>query len=220
MRGTGVLLAAILVVALVPTNVTAQQTTNSFAELVEREEITEGKDIVVTFRYEASAGYRELKAELVSLNVSTIFVMVGKLPHGTTDLNIERREGRYGRHEIEIPEHRVQSIVLPPQGMSRVYGGLIGGAIGIGASALVSVACVTANETGSGCSLGDSSGTAVALAMIGGGATVGILLTGKSAPDVLYRSDTLPEPISSRIDWSVVPLIRDTQKAAVFTITW
>jgi hypothetical protein len=220
MKGAGVLLAAILVVVLVPAHAAAQQTATSFAELDEREELTRGKDIVVTFRYEPSAGYKEVKAELVSLNASAIVVMVGKLPRGTTDLNIERREGRYGRHEIEIPEHRVQSIVLPPQGMSRAYGGLIGGAIGVGATALVSVACITANETGGGCALGDSSATALSLAMIGGGATVGALLTGKSDAEVLYNSAYLPAPLSSRFDWSVVPVLVSNQKSAVLTIEW
>jgi len=218
MRGTGILLVAALVVALVPTSAIAQETSISFAELQERGVLKKGKDIVVTFRYEASAGYRELKAELVSLSDSAIVVMVGKLPHGTTDLKLDRREGRYGRYEIEIPEHRVQSIVLPPQGMSRLGGGLIGAGIGVGASALMVVACITANETGSGCNLGSPGG--ISLAMIGGGATVGALLTGKSDPEVLYRSVNLPEPLSSRFAWSVAPVLVNAQQSAVFTIEW
>ncbi len=215
MRGTGVLLVAIVVVALVPASAVAQETANSFAELEAQGVLTRGKDIVITFRYEASAGYRELKGELVSLNGSAIVVMVGKLPHGTTDLNLDRREDRY---EIEIPEHRVQSIVLPPQGLSRVDGGVIGASIGIGASALMVVACITANETGSGCNLGSPGG--ISLAMIGGGATIGALLTGKSDPEVLYRSVNLPEPLSSRFAWSVAPVLVNTQQSAVFTIEW
>jgi len=215
MRGTGVLLVAIVVVALVPASAVAQETANSFAELEAQGVLTRGKDIVITFRYEASAGYRELKGELVSLNGSAIVVMVGKLPHGTTDLNLDRRQGRY---EIEIPEHRVQSIVLPPQGLSRVDGGLIGASIGIGASAIMVVACITANETGSGCNLGSPGG--ISLAMIGGGATIGALLTGRSDPEVLYRSVNLPEPLSSRFAWSVAPVLVNTQQSAVFTIEW
>ncbi len=220
MKGSGVVIAAIVGVMLVPAQAAAQQTANSFADLDARAELTPGKDIFVTFRYEPSAGYREVKAELVSLNASAIVVMVGKLPQGTTDLSIERREGRYGRYEIEIPEHRVQSITLPPQGMSRVFGGLIGGAIGVGATALVSIACITANETGSGCALGGSSATALSLAMIGGGATVGALLTGKSEADVLYRSAYLPAPVTSHLDWTVAPVVVSNQQSAVFTIEW
>ena len=141
-----------------------------------------------------------------------------KLPQGTTDLKIDRREGRYGRYEIEIPEHRVQSIVLPPHGMSRLGGGLIGAGAGFGASMLMMVACVTANESGSGCNLGDPG--AISVAMISGGATVGALLAGKSDAEVLYRSVNLPEPLSSRFAWSVVPVLVDAQKSAVFTIRW
>jgi len=218
MRSTGILLVAILVVALVPANAVAQGTSNSFTELQERGVLQKGKDIVVTFRYEASAGYRELKAELVSLDDSAIVVMVGKLPKGTTDLKIDRREGRYGRYEIEIPEHRVQSIVLPPQGMSRLGGGLIGAGAGVGASMLMMVACVNANETGGGCNLG--SPDAIMLLMIGGGATIGALLTGKSDTEVLYRSVSLPEPHPSRLVWSVAPVLVNAEKGAFFTVQW
>jgi hypothetical protein len=220
MKWSGVVIAVILVVGLVPAHASAQDVAASFDELEEQGLLTRGKDIVITFRYEPSAGYREVKAELISLDDSAIVVMVGKLPQGTTDLNIDRREGRYGRYEIEIPEHRVQSIVLPPEGMSRVYGGLIGGAIGVGASALVGIACITANETGDGCALGGSSATALSFAMIGGGATVGALLTGRSRPEVLYRSTYLPAPVTSRFDWTLAPVVMSNQKSAVFTIEW
>ena len=218
MSGTGILLVAVLVAALAPASAHAQKTSISFTELREQGVLQEGKDILVTFRYEASAGYRELKAELVSLSDSAIVVMVGKLPEGKTDLKLDRREGRYGRYEIEIPEHRVQSIVLPPQGMSRLGGGLIGAGVGVGASMLMMVACVTANETAGGCNLG--SPDAIALLMIGGGATVGALLTGKSDAEVLYRSVYLREPLSSRFAWSVAPTLATTQQSAVFTIQW
>ena len=218
MRGTGILLVAVMVVALAPASAIAQETSLSFTELRDRGVLQEGKDIVVTFRYEASAGYRELKAELVRLSDSAIVVMVGKLPRGTTDLKLDRREGKYGRYEIEIPEHRVQSIMLPPQGMSRLGGGLLGAGVGVGASMLMMVACVTANETGGGCNLG--SPDAIALLMIGGGATVGALLTGKSDAEVLYRSVNLPEPHSSRFAWSVAPVLVNSQQSAVFTIEW
>jgi hypothetical protein len=82
----------------------------------------------------------------------------------------------------------------------------------------MTVACINANETGSGCNLGNPE--ALSLAMIGGGATLGAVLTGKSAPEVVYLSDTLPALRASHLEWSVAPVVVHDQKAAVFSIRW
>jgi hypothetical protein len=218
MKGLRILLAALLAMALVPASALAQETASSFSQLLQHETLAEGRDITITFRYEPSAGYEEIKTKVVRLDASTLTVLVDRLPEGRTDLSVSRREGRYGRWEIEIPEHRVQGIVLAGEGMPRWAGGLIGAGAGYGAAMLVVISCINANETGSGCDLG--SPDALALGLIGGGAALGALLTGKSAPEVVYLSDTLPEQRASRLQWSLAPVMAKNQKAAVFSIQW
>jgi hypothetical protein len=218
MRGKAILLAALLAMALVPAIAAAQATSGSFADLARSERLHEGKDITITFWYEASAGYEEVEAEVASMNASSITIIVGKLPMGRTDLPVNRREGRYGRWEIQIPERRVQSIVVAGEGMPRWAGGLIGAGAGYGAGMLVAIACINANETGDGCDLPNPG--AVVMGLVGGGAALGAVLTGKSDPEEVYRSNTLPEQLSSHIEWSVVPVIVKDHKAAVFTIKW
>ena len=131
MRSKAILLAALLAMTLAPAMATAQAPTASFAALARNNTLEKGQDITITFRYEASTGYEEVKAEVIRMNVSTITIMVDTLPQGRTDLPVNRREGRYGRWEIEIPEHRVQNLVLEGEGMPRWAGGLIGAGAGI-----------------------------------------------------------------------------------------
>jgi len=220
MRGMAILLAVFTMTALNPGVAAAQEAgqppATTFAELVERGVLEEGKDVAITFRFEESTGYEEIDGEVVRLSDTAIVVRVDEVPEGRTNLNIRRMPG--DEWEIEIPEHRVQRIIRGGDGMSRLAGGLIGGLVGmVGGGAMIGV-CQAANEAGSGCDL--RSPAAVYLAVVGGSTALGVALAGKSDPTTVYQSSTLPAQISSNLRWTLAPVVTKNQKGAFFTIRW
>ena len=217
MRRAAILLEALLVAVLLPTTAAAQATATSFAGLVASGVLEEGKDITITFQFDERGGYEAIDAEVVSLSESAIVILLDSLPKGTTALRISRA-GRRDASELEIPENRVQRIVLKGEGMARWVGGMIGGGAGLVGTGVMIGACINANETGDGCSI-DNPGL-LSLAMIGGGVAVGALLSGESAPETVYESGAIPAHLSSSPQWSFAPVLVKGRKAAVFTIRW
>ena len=138
MRATAILLVGLSAMVLLPAPATAQAETpapaTSFAELVERGALAEGKDITITFRYGESAGLTTAVAKVVQLRPSVIVIRVDDVPDGRTSLTVARA-GRH-RWQLEVPENRVQSIVRAGEGKSRLAGGMIGGFVGLGVYAV------------------------------------------------------------------------------------
>ncbi|MGD8331880.1 MAG: hypothetical protein PVJ49_20775 [Acidobacteriota bacterium] len=216
MRAAAVSLVCLLAMAFPPALATAQTATQapatSFAQLVERGALDEGKDITVTFRYGESAGLMTTDAKVVQLSPSMIVIRVDDIPHGMTSLTVSRA-GRDG-WRLEVPENRVQSIVRAGVGKSRPVGGMIGGLVGLGVYTVFTGLCIAADECYSHLP------GVIALATIGGGTALGVAVSGKSPPEVVYRSATLAAPIGTRLRWSLSPMVGRDRKAALFTIRW
>lgn len=215
MKITAVFLMVLVAIAPVPAAAAAQaetpQPATTFAELVRRGVLEEGNDIAINFRYEESAEYVMSEAEVVQLSDAAIVVRVNALPAGRTNLPVTRERNDSWR--LEIPEHRVQSIVLAGKGWSRGAGGAVGGLVGLVGSSIVAGIC---SYDGSGCSADPG---VVVLAGIGAGVGLGVLLTGKSDPETVFVSSALPAQFP-QLRWSVAPVVAGGRKGAAFTIRW
>jgi hypothetical protein len=197
-----------LLLLFAPAAVLAQEhdTSSTFADLQQRQILERDDKILVTFDYEGTGEYERVEARFLRLSDTTLVIRVRELPQGRSTLRIERHDDR---RTIEIPEGRVAEIRLPKSGMPRWAGGLIGGAAGVGGTVGLMFACYETCDEGAF--------TAGALAMVGGGATMGALLASPQPERAVYSRAALP---ASRLAWAVAPIVTRNQKGALFSVVW